>query len=51
MKYINILNELSEYINIQINSCSHDCSDKWIENKVHKDYDIWYIKSGEISIV
>ncbi len=51
MKYINILNELSEHINIEINSCSHDYhDDKWIENKVHKDYDIWYIKSGEIGI-
>ncbi|NSW91115.1 MAG: helix-turn-helix transcriptional regulator [Firmicutes bacterium] len=51
MKYINILNELSEHIIIRINSCNNVYHDsEWIENKAHEDYDIWYIKNGKIAV-
>ena len=51
MELLNIFNELSEHVSIQLNSCgeiSHP--ENWIESKQHKDYDLWYIYSGEIQI-
>jgi AraC family transcriptional regulator len=51
MSYLDIFNELSEHINIKINSCNYMCHDaNWIENKTHIDYDLWLILDGTITV-
>lgn len=48
MKSFDVINDLSEYLSIKINSMLeiyHDGS--WKESKVHSDYDIWYITEGK----
>jgi len=51
IKTLDIFNELSEYITVKINSCREEFHDRtWIENKVHKDYDMWFILDGHVGI-
>lgn len=48
---LNIFNDLSEQIILQINHCGkEDHPSSWIESKQHVDYDLWYVYSGEIEI-
>jgi AraC-like DNA-binding protein len=51
VKDLSILNDLSELINIRINSCNlqkHEAD--WREQKIHKDYDVWLIKKGHVCV-
>jgi AraC family transcriptional regulator len=51
MNNINIFNELSEQITVRIRSCNDELHNRdWIENKLHSDYDIWYITAGYVHI-
>jgi AraC family transcriptional regulator len=48
---VEIFNELSEHIALRIHSCLEIEHDKeWMERKIHKDYDIWLITSGCITV-
>lgn len=51
MDSLDIFNELSELIKLQINSCSEVAHpNSWIERRQHKDYDLWCIQEGRIEI-
>ncbi|OAS89550.1 AraC family transcriptional regulator [Metabacillus litoralis] len=51
MDSLDIFNELSELIKLQINSCSEVAHpNSWIERRQHKDYDLWCIQEGQIEI-
>jgi AraC-like DNA-binding protein len=48
---MDILNDLSEHINLHMKSCwmiSHPGD--WIEHKAHVYYDLWFIRSGKVLI-
>ena len=52
MRNVEIFNELSEHVNIRINSCKdvrHDS--RWAEVYAHVDYDMWFITSGKVMFV
>jgi AraC-like DNA-binding protein len=47
-----IFDELSNHITIKLNTCYDICHTAYYtEEKVHPDYDVWYILDGEINIV
>jgi len=51
MNSYHIFNELSEKISIRINQCGmikHGAD--WIESKIHRDYDIWIIQTGKVTV-
>ncbi|MDQ0229194.1 AraC family transcriptional regulator [Metabacillus malikii] len=51
MNRLDIFNELSELINLAINSCSDVAHpNSWMERRQHKDYDLWCIQEGQIEI-
>ncbi|WP_338787276.1 AraC family transcriptional regulator [Metabacillus sp. FJAT-53654] len=51
MDSLDIFNELSELIKLQINSCSEVAHpNSWIERRQHNDYDLWCIQEGQIEI-
>jgi AraC family transcriptional regulator len=51
MADMNIIDELIEYVDLRINNCGHMTHEAgWSEEKVHPDYDLWYIMSGEVTI-
>ncbi|SDD03843.1 AraC-type DNA-binding protein [Paenibacillus sp. UNCCL117] len=51
MNGLTILNELSEQIAVRIRSCHEEYHPGgWSESKVHADYDLWYLLSGEVKI-
>lgn len=48
---LDIFNELSDLIKLQLNSCSEVAHpNSWIERRQHKDYDLWCIQEGQIQI-
>jgi len=48
---LNIFNELSEHIGLRIHSCNEALHPQgWVESKVHKDYDLWLLRKGQIEI-
>lgn len=50
MSQINIFDELSEQITVHIRTSSDNAhGDDWIENKQHRDYDLWYVTAGHIA--
>ncbi|WP_416149902.1 helix-turn-helix transcriptional regulator [Salipaludibacillus sp. HK11] len=51
MGSVDIFNDLSEHVSLQIHSCqrNHHNGD-WAETKVHNDYDLWLIESGQITL-
>lgn len=51
MSNYRIFNELSEKISIVINQCEfirHE--EDWLESKIHRDYDIWIIQEGKVTV-
>lgn len=51
MNSMKIFNELSEHVALRIHSCneaSHPSN--WVESKLHKDYDLWHLQTGQIEI-
>ncbi len=48
---LNLFDELSEHVMLRIYACGEAIhSDGWIENKQHPDYDLWFIRKGNIEI-
>jgi AraC family transcriptional regulator len=51
MRKTDIFNDLSEHVSLRIHSCQASFHDRqWFEDKIHGDYDFWFITSGEIRI-
>lgn len=51
MENLDIFNDLSEQIVLQINQCAEETHpSSWIESKQHVDYDLWYVFHGKIEI-
>lgn len=51
MRHTGIFNELSGYLSVRILSCREVThSNQWMEDKSHTHYDLWLVRSGQLSI-
>ncbi|MGO4372012.1 cupin domain-containing protein, partial [Paenibacillus sp. MCAF20] len=51
MSSLNLFDELSEHVMLRIYASGEAIHpDGWIENKQHPDYDLWFVRKGNIEI-